>query len=112
MKKIVLTSLILALNATMAMASNSMNTPKQELRKQVMELLDSPNIEFKSELIEAKITFTLNRKREIVILSIDTENSALDSYIKRKLNYKKVLLNDIAVGNKFTVNFKIEKVDI
>jgi hypothetical protein len=109
MKKLVLTSLILAFNATMVMASDPIESPGQKLRNQIKELLESPNIEFESDIIQARINFTLNKKEEIVILSIDTENAVLDAYIKRKLNYRQVPLNGLTVGKEFQLNFKVKK---
>ncbi len=109
MKKLVLTVLVTAFSATMVMASDPIGSPSQKLRQQIIELLETPEFEFESELIQARIAFTLNKEGKIVILTIDSENLLLENYIKGKLNYKKMLLNGLKVGSEFYIDFKVEK---
>lgn len=45
--------------------------------------------------IVAEIVFTLNEKSEIVIVSVKSQNQRIDSFVKSKLNYKKVHLKTI-----------------
>ena len=35
----------------------------------------------------------VNKKNEILVINVDTENKLIDSYIKRALNYKKLKNN-------------------
>ncbi len=109
MKKNVFTKLVLLFSVTAVMASNPKVLPDQMLREQIIEMLETPNIEFESEIIQANIFFTLNQKGEIVILTIDTNNQALDSYIKNKLNYKRIQKGMLTVGKEFQINFKVKK---
>ncbi len=109
MKKNVFTKLVLLFSVTAVMASNPGILPDQMLREQIIEMLETPNIEFESEIIQANIFFTLNQKGEIVILTIDTNNQALESYIKGKLNYKKIQKGTLNVGKEFQLNFKVKK---
>ncbi len=46
--------------------------------------------EMEVEQYTADVMFTVNNDRELIVLSVDTENAQLESYLKRKLNYKKV----------------------
>lgn len=109
MSKLVLTVLVTVFSATMVLASDPIETPSQNLREQILELLETPKFEFESDWIQARIEFTLNKEGEIVILTIDSENILLENYIKGKLNYKKVLLNGLKVGSEFYIHFKVEK---
>jgi len=109
MKKNVLTSLLMVFSAMIVMASSTMETPSEKLREQIIELLESPKIEFDTEIISANINFTLNQKGEIVILTIDTNNPVLERYIKNKLNYKKIFLNGLTTGKEFQIIFKVKQ---
>ena len=39
---------------------------------------------------DADVLFTVNANRELIVLSVDSESAELETYLKRKLNYKKV----------------------
>jgi hypothetical protein len=39
---------------------------------------------------EADVLFTVNAQKELIVLSVETNNSYLETSLKRKLNYKKV----------------------
>ena len=51
----------------------------------------------------------LNAKNEIVIVSVDAENTVIDSYIKNKLNYKVVQVKGIKKGEIYRVPLKIKQ---
>lgn len=91
------------------MASNPGVLPDQKLREQIIEILETPNIEFESKVIQANIFFTLNQKGEIVVLTIDTDNPLLESYIKSKLNYRRIQAGMLTAGKEFQINFKVKK---
>ena len=109
MKKNVFTKLVLLFSVTAVMASNPSILPDQMLREQIIEILEIPNIEFESEIIQANIFFTLNQKGEIVVLTIDTDNPLLESYIKGKLNYRKIKSGMLTSGKEYQINFKLIK---
>ncbi len=82
-----------AMTATPSFADNG-DEPKQitELRNQVKKLVKSPQLEAYGIDSDTKvhIRFMLNNDNEIVVLSTDTDNAYLDSFIKDRLNYKMV----------------------
>ena len=43
-----------------------------------------------NEDIKAMVSFTVNKKNQIVVLSVDTKNDSVELYIKNRLNYKKL----------------------
>ena len=62
---------------------------EQKLNKEIGQLLDNPTFDVEEELT-AYVTFTLNDKDEIVVLTVDSESNLVESFIKNRLNYKKV----------------------
>ncbi len=73
--------------------ANNGDEPKEisDLRDQVAKLVEDPQLA-QNGITEEKvrIKFMLNEEREIVVVSTNTDNQYLDSFIKTRLNYKKV----------------------
>jgi len=65
--------------------------PTDELRIEIVDMIGSS---WMDEMIEseysADVLFTVNSKKELIVLSVNSENHYLESYLKRKLNYRKV----------------------
>ena len=51
--------------------------------------------------------FMLNDKKEIVVLSVDTDKEDLEGFIKSRLNYKQVDLSNFEQGKKYTVSVRV-----
>ena len=86
--------LVLALGLfTINVSATNLNPikPTDELRVQIVDLIGSM---YMDELVEeeygADVLFTVNNNKELIVLSVDTENSSLESSLKRRLNFKKV----------------------
>ncbi|QKX04300.1 hypothetical protein HN014_05035 [Aquimarina sp. TRL1] len=71
-------------------ADKSTKSPEQQLRNEIINLLDNPDIKISNNEVKANIEFTLNSKNEIVILTVNSETESLENFVKYKLNYKKV----------------------
>ncbi len=100
----------------LSMSSISANetTPKDNnrvLRAKIVNLLgdEIPVVLKKEKNLEVNISFMLNAKNEIVIVSVDAENTVIDSYIKNKLNYKVVQVKGIKKGEIYRVPLKIKQ---
>jgi hypothetical protein len=106
MKKLVFTSVFFALS-TLFMALSPLETSKDQLRDQIIQLLETPNIQLETEELNAVIIFTLNGKGEVVVLSVETDSSYLEGYVKEKLNYKKVAYAQLIPGEKFKMNLRV-----
>ena len=110
MKKLIVL-LVVAVLATVQVFANDKTTKKNSettLRNEIVDLLDRPQIEVTSNEIKASIEFILNTKGEIVILTVDTERSEIENYVKSRLNYQKIDFNGIETKNKvFKFNLKI-----
>ncbi|PKV52258.1 hypothetical protein ATE84_4367 [Aquimarina sp. MAR_2010_214] len=90
MKKLNVLLIVVAF-AISSVASANTNPTKTEnaLNKEIKALLKKPSFKIKKELT-AYVTFALNSKGEIVVLSVDSESEKLEGYIKSRLNYKKI----------------------
>jgi hypothetical protein len=85
--------LIVALSfSSVLMASTNAEDKRTEsdvIRVEIGKLLKNPSFAISDELV-ARVVFTLNNNKEIVVLSVDTDNYLVESYIKSRLNYKKI----------------------
>ena len=81
--------------------------PTKKLSTQIGELLDDNNLTSEEVDLTAQVRFTLNNEGEIVVLSVDTENDILASFVKARLNYKKVDVAGVKEGKMFTIPVRI-----
>ena len=92
MKNLKLLVLALAL-FTINISAANLNPikPTDELRIEIVELIGTNYMnEMQADELGAEVLFTVNNNREIIILSVDYDDHLIESYLKRKLNYKKV----------------------
>ena len=85
--------LVLALGLfTINLTASNLNpiNPTDDLRIEIVDLIGSNYMEsISTNELEADVLFTVNSNKELIVLSVDTENEQLESYLKAKLNYKK-----------------------
>ncbi len=109
MKKISLVLVAAMLLFTGSILANDVkdNDPAKSLSAQITEILN--NNDFSEEVIDesAQVRFTLNKQGEIVVMSVDTENVELESFVKARLNYRKVKVDNLEEGKLFTVFIRI-----
>lgn len=94
--------------SSIASASNEKPVDKKEIMisitKDVEKLLKKSDLELKiTETATVKIM--INSKNEIVVLSVDTDNNQVDSFVKSRLNYKKVSAK--ATSEVYTLPIKV-----
>lgn len=92
MKKIAV--LLIACLFSLTSFANSKNpTPaKEEIRNTIVTLLGNADFPIKKD-VTATVDFIVNKKGELIILDIKCPTEQVCSFIKRKLNYKKVYKN-------------------
>ena len=79
--------------------------PSKTLSEQIDKLLSDKMFKFKSgSEIFAVVYFTINTDNEIVVLTVATDDQALETYLKRRLNYAKV---DVGTSCKVGGSYKI-----
>ena len=99
---------------TMSSISANETTPKnknQILRAKIVNLLgDQIPVVLKGQKnLEVQISFMLNAKNEIVVLSVDANNTIIDAYVKNKLNYKVVTIKGIKKGEIYRVPLTVKQ---
>jgi hypothetical protein len=111
MKNLKLITLALVISiSTLSFASPTNNgDPKNELREQIIKLLGDFEATFKSNELVAEVVFTLNMNSELVIISVNSENESVDTYVKSKLNYKKIKVETINEGKIYYLPLTIIK---
>lgn len=82
--------------------------PVKKLSTQVMELLNNDTVDHLYDGATAFVRFTLNQEKEIVVLSVNSEDDTMKSFVKSHLNYKKVNLNEYREGKVYTIPVRIE----
>jgi len=111
MKKLALIVLVLSISiSSFALPKNSVKTPENEkLRAEITKMLQNATIDFKSDSLTALVTFTVTPKGEVIVLSVDSINKNIESYLRSKLNYKKVSLKTNQHGVIYKMPLKILK---
>ncbi len=77
------------------------------LRKDIVKLVDNPDLEVNGIASEeVMLKFYLNNEQEIVVVDTGTDNAYLDSFIKNRLNYKRMKENAKAGFYRIKITFK------
>ncbi len=92
MKSLKLFVLALALFTINVSAANlNPVKPTDELRFEIVDLIGTNYMtEMQADQYNADVLFTVTADKELIVLSVDSNNDQLESYLKSKLNYKKV----------------------
>ncbi|MGB5943756.1 MAG: hypothetical protein WBG71_12810 [Leeuwenhoekiella sp.] len=106
---ILLVAILIVATSLFAEAKTKTESPQQQLRSQVITLLDNPNIALEEDLATSEISLMVNNKGQIVVIDVDTNNETVASYVKSRLNYKKALLGEHLSGKMFSIVYKIKK---
>jgi len=80
---------------------------KKQLHDQIVELIGDSSQTLANINLDAEITFTLNDKSEIVVVSVKSDNTIVDDFIKAKLNYKKVTVKTLNPGKMYRLPLKV-----
>ncbi|MBT8235385.1 MAG: hypothetical protein KJO04_04260 [Bacteroidia bacterium] len=86
--------------------NETLKDPKKGLSQQIDLLLDKYEFEVTEDLT-AVVKFTLNADQEIVVLTVETSDASLEAYVKGRLNYQKVELENFREGRMYTVPVRI-----
>ncbi len=107
MKKLSLVIVMLFVSVSLFANDNKKSEkPLKNLSTQIGEILSDNVIKVDQDLT-ANVLFTLNRNKEIVVLSVTTDSYVVEQYVKSKLNYKKVDLDNYREGRTYTIPIRI-----
>ena len=107
MRKLSLTlaALVLLGSSTAFAALNAANSETSTTTSEMTKLLKNPSFIVDHEM-EANVLFTVNDENEIVVLSVETESSEVESYVKDRLNNKE-LKSDLECGKQYVLPVRI-----
>lgn len=101
--------LILFALSTTPSHAESLDDPNSELRTCVTKLLINPKIGQTVDE-EVRISFFVTADEKLVVLKTDARTKPLDEFIKIRMNYKKIKIEDLEVNRIFhmKVHFALE----
>ena len=108
MKKLIIVAIALfTLNLS---AAESPVKPNDLLRADIVQLLGNDcQADFSKADCSVEVIFTINSKSEVIVLSINAPSRISESFIKRKLNYKKVNYKTTKEGELFLLPLRFKK---
>lgn len=106
-KQIALTTVLLVFAITSTNANPTREPGTLKLSEQIQKLLDNSTFDLSEGEMKAQVRFTLNKEGEIVVLSVDTEDSSLEGFVKGRLNYRKVQLDQVEEGKIYAVQVRV-----
>ena len=104
MKKVsvILVALVLLFGTNLTAADAGLDKEKKlTISQEIGDLLADADMELDYD-VNANVTFMINEEGEVVVLTVDTNDSSIERFIKSRLNYKK-LQNKLAAGEEYKV---------
>ena len=108
MKKLVVLFFVFAMSITSTFANegDKRNEEVKALRTEIVKFLGNYD---NYENVKAEVTFMLNRKNEIVILSVNSSKREVERFVKSRLNYKTVKDTTVESMKVFKLPIRIVK---
>lgn len=112
--KTVIAVVALSLATVLPAAANNTNSEptikegKTVLRTKIVNLLGTHKYKL-NKTIEAQVSVMLNNESELVVVGVSSNDEALASFVKAKLNYKKVDVKGIKKGAVYRIPLKMIK---
>lgn len=109
MKNLKTVTVAMALFATMsAFATKGKKVTKENnLSGQIYEMLKDNQFNVDYDELTAEVRFIVNDKGELVVLSVETKDDKLEGFVKNRLNYQKVQLDNVAPGRVYEIPVRI-----
>ena len=108
--KTLIAILAISIASVLPASANTEPTSKEAktiLRTEIVSLLGNHDYDLKSKTIEAQVSVMLNNQNELIVIGVKTQNTSVASYVKAKLNYKKVDVKGIKKGTVYRVPLKM-----
>ena len=93
------------------------NLPTKEPQKNLIRVIETLLDDYADYALEieddltAVVKFTVNEHKEIVVLSVSTDDANLETFVKSRLNYEKVDLDDIKEGRMYTIPLRFNVIN-
>ncbi len=86
---VILVAVVLLFGTSISTAAVETEKEKLSPSQEISKLLKNPNFLVEND-VDANVTFVVNEDNEMVILTVETEDSTIEGYIKNRLNYEKL----------------------
>jgi hypothetical protein len=81
--------------------------PVKNLSAQIGALLNNNYFIIEDGDVTAKVKFIVNQEKEIVVLHVESDSPRMEVFIKSRLNYQKVDLQEYREGRTYTIPVRI-----
>ena len=111
MKNLKLFIAIVAISVTSVMSVSANTEPKEakkNLRAQIVTLLGNHSYDLDNQTLTAEISVMLNNKGQLIVISVESEDAQVQTFVKSKLNYKKVAVKEIKKGTVYRISLKMK----
>ena len=107
--RLILAAALLVVSGNLFANDLDKTDPQKSLSTQIWERLKDNNLALgKAKELTATVLFTVNSEKEIVVISVETVDSNLESFVKSKLNYQKVELEDVILGKMYKLPVRVK----
>ncbi len=76
------------------------------IAKKIEKILKNPRFELSEEVL-VYVYLVFNKDNEMVVLSVDSKNEVVSSFIKSRLNYNKLIADGIEKNEKYVLPLRI-----
>jgi hypothetical protein len=105
--KMFLMALAITVSSVVSATTESIEKDPTSLKEKITKLLKNPSF-IVEEDVQANVTLMFNKNCELVVLAVDSESELAESFIKNRLNYKKLDVDVQSLNKTFVVPVKIE----
>lgn len=105
--KTLLLAIAITFSGAIYATTSAVKEEPTSLQEKITKLLKNPNFIVEEDSY-ANVTFMFNKNRELVVLSVDSDNQEVVNYIKYRLNYKKLNVDVQNLNKTFVLPVKIE----
>ena len=103
---------ILLFSLTISFSANAIEKDPSkvtsELRSEIMKFLgDKVPLDLKSTST-AEVSFMINNQNQLVVIDVDSNLKDFNTFVKNKLNYKKIATKGISKGEIYRIPFTIK----
>ncbi len=109
--KSIITVIAISLATTFSTTATEVNTSKvnKKLRTEIVSKLGNKISLLIKEDTQAEVSFIINSKNEVVVVSVDSKYDDFNSFVKSRLNYKKINETGAKKGEIYRMPIKINK---
>ncbi len=108
MKKTSILTFVAALfSVALVSANTTTNNPDSTISEQLKEILSQNAIDVDTKDATARVLFKVNNEGEIEVLRVATERKDIKWFLNRKLEGKKLSLDNSAYGEVFVVDVRV-----